>query len=106
MLAYMSVIVLTGQTPFTAHLIFSNEDWPKYKMVGEKSKPTQRFSSPRRHRFTSTRTFASSILASPHMSHRWGTARPTTKVFARARGGVAGSAGSSEEAVRRDMPPR
>lgn len=39
-LAPQGVVVLTGQGPFTARLIFSNEDWFKYKLVWEKSKPT------------------------------------------------------------------
>lgn len=34
------VIVLTAQGIFTAKLILSNEDWFKYKIVWEKSKPT------------------------------------------------------------------
>ena len=33
-------IVLTSQGPFTAKLILSNEAWFKYKIVWEKSKPT------------------------------------------------------------------
>lgn len=33
-------VVLTGQGPFTARLIMSNERWFKYKIVWEKSKPT------------------------------------------------------------------
>lgn len=39
-LAPQGVVVLTGQGPFTARLMFSNEDWFKYKLVWEKSKPT------------------------------------------------------------------
>lgn len=39
-LAPKGVVVLTGQGPFTARLIFSKEDWFKYKLVWEKSKPT------------------------------------------------------------------
>ncbi|MEL7680346.1 site-specific DNA-methyltransferase [Citromicrobium bathyomarinum] len=39
-LAPQGVVVLTGQGPFTARLIFSKEDWFKYKVVWEKSKPT------------------------------------------------------------------
>jgi len=39
-LAPQGVVVLTGQGPFTARLIMSNEDWFKYKVVWEKSKPT------------------------------------------------------------------
>jgi len=34
------VVVLTAQGVFTAKLILSNEDWFKYKIVWEKSKPT------------------------------------------------------------------
>jgi site-specific DNA-methyltransferase (adenine-specific)/modification methylase len=34
------VVVLTGQGIFTAKLILSNESWFKYKIVWEKSKPT------------------------------------------------------------------
>lgn len=34
------VVVLTAQGIFTAKLILSNEDWFKYKIVWEKSKPT------------------------------------------------------------------
>jgi len=34
------VVVLTGQGVFTAKLILSNEEWFKYKIVWEKSKPT------------------------------------------------------------------
>jgi site-specific DNA-methyltransferase (adenine-specific)/modification methylase len=34
------VVVLTAQGVFTARLILSNEDWFKYKIVWEKSKPT------------------------------------------------------------------
>lgn len=33
-------IVLTSQGPFTARIILSNEQWFKYKLVWEKSKPT------------------------------------------------------------------
>lgn len=33
-------IVLTGQGPFTAKLLLSNERWFKYRIVWEKSKPT------------------------------------------------------------------
>lgn len=39
-LAPQGVIVLTGQGPFTARLMMSNEAWFKYKLVWEKSKPT------------------------------------------------------------------
>lgn len=39
-LAPRGVVVLTGQGPFTARLILSNEGWFKYKLVWEKSKPT------------------------------------------------------------------
>lgn len=39
-LAPQGVVVLTGQGPFTARLIFSNEDWFKYKLTWVKSKPT------------------------------------------------------------------
>lgn len=39
-LAPQGAVVLTGQGPFTARLMFSNEDWFKYKLVWEKSKPT------------------------------------------------------------------
>ena len=39
-LAPQGAVVLTGQGPFTARLIFSKEDWFKYKIVWEKSKPT------------------------------------------------------------------
>lgn len=39
-LAPQGVVVLSGQGPFTARLIVSNEDWFKYKIVWEKSKPT------------------------------------------------------------------
>lgn len=39
-LAPQGAVVLTGQGPFTARLIFSKEDWFKYKLVWEKSKPT------------------------------------------------------------------
>lgn len=34
------VVALTGQGIFTAHLILSNEEWFKYKLVWEKSKAT------------------------------------------------------------------
>jgi len=34
------VVVLTSQGPFTARVILSNEEWFKYKVVWEKSKPT------------------------------------------------------------------
>jgi len=34
------VVLLTGQGPFTARLILSNEPWFKFKLVWEKSKPT------------------------------------------------------------------
>jgi hypothetical protein len=39
-LAPQGVIVLTGQGPFTARLIVSNEQWFKYKLTWVKSKPT------------------------------------------------------------------
>lgn len=39
-LAPQGVIALTGQGPFTARLMMSNEAWFKYKLVWEKSKPT------------------------------------------------------------------
>ncbi|API60567.1 site-specific DNA-methyltransferase [Tardibacter chloracetimidivorans] len=39
-LAPQGAVVLTSQGPFTARLILSNEDWFKYKIVWEKSKPT------------------------------------------------------------------
>ena len=39
-LAPQGVVVLTGQGPFTARLMMSNEAWFKYKLVWEKSKPT------------------------------------------------------------------
>lgn len=39
-LAPQGAIVLTAQGPFTARLMLSNEDWFKYKLVWEKSKPT------------------------------------------------------------------
>jgi len=39
-LAPRGAVVLTGQGPFTARLMFSNEDWFKYKIVWEKSKST------------------------------------------------------------------
>lgn len=39
-LAPRGAVVLTGQGPFTARLIISNEAWFKYKLVWEKSKPT------------------------------------------------------------------
>jgi site-specific DNA-methyltransferase (adenine-specific)/modification methylase len=39
-LAPQGAVVLTAQGPFTARLILSNEDWFKYKIVWEKSKPT------------------------------------------------------------------
>lgn len=39
-LAPQGAVVLTGQGPFTARLMFSNEPWFKYKLVWEKSKPT------------------------------------------------------------------
>lgn len=39
-LAPKGVVVLTSQGAFTARLMFSNEDWFKYKLVWEKSKPT------------------------------------------------------------------
>ncbi|GHC85330.1 DNA-methyltransferase [Novosphingobium pokkalii] len=39
-LAPQGVIALTGQGPFTARLMMSNEPWFKYKLVWEKSKPT------------------------------------------------------------------
>jgi len=41
-LAPQGVVVLTGQGPFTARLMMSNEAWFKYKLVWEKSKPTHR----------------------------------------------------------------
>ncbi len=39
-LAPHGAVVLTAQGPFTARLILSNEPWFKYKLVWEKSKPT------------------------------------------------------------------
>lgn len=39
-LAPRGCVVLTGQGPFTARLMLSNEAWFKYKLVWEKSKPT------------------------------------------------------------------
>lgn len=39
-LAPSGAIVLTAQGPFTARLMLSNEPWFKYKIVWEKSKPT------------------------------------------------------------------
>ena len=39
-LAPQGAVVLTGQGPFTARLMISNEDWFKYKLVWEKSKPS------------------------------------------------------------------
>lgn len=39
-LAPQGVVVLTGQGPFTARLMMSNEAWFKYKLVWEKSKST------------------------------------------------------------------
>lgn len=39
-LAPQGAVVLTAQGPFTARLMLSNEDWFKYKLVWEKSKPT------------------------------------------------------------------
>lgn len=39
-LAPQGAVLLTAQGPFTARLILSNEDWFKYKLVWEKSKPT------------------------------------------------------------------
>ena len=39
-LAPQGAVALTAQGPFTARLILSNEDWFKYKIVWEKSKPT------------------------------------------------------------------
>lgn len=39
-LAPQGAVVLTGQGPFTARLMMSNEAWFKYKLVWEKSKPT------------------------------------------------------------------
>lgn len=39
-LAPQGAIVLTSQGPFTARLMLSNEAWFKYKLVWEKSKPT------------------------------------------------------------------
>lgn len=39
-LAAQGVVVLTGQGSFTARLMLSNEAWFKYKLVWEKSKPT------------------------------------------------------------------
>lgn len=39
-LAPQGAVVLTAQGPFTARLMLSNEAWFKYKLVWEKSKPT------------------------------------------------------------------
>ena len=39
-LAPQGAVALTGQGPFTARLMMSNEAWFKYKLVWEKSKPT------------------------------------------------------------------
>jgi site-specific DNA-methyltransferase (adenine-specific)/modification methylase len=39
-LAPSGAVVLTAQGPFTARLMLSNEAWFKYKLVWEKSKPT------------------------------------------------------------------
>lgn len=39
-LAPQGAVVLTAQGPFTARVMLSNENWFKYKIVWEKSKPT------------------------------------------------------------------